>query len=258
MRSTIAPRGAQHALLVVAEAGGSARGQHDLAAVAVDVGLEEGDAVARASPPARCACTRRARRRAPPGPRRAAGRRCRRTGRTPRRSSGARARRSAESRCDRTATGSSPARSTPSDDPRITMGTSSSTGSPASRNAPSFSRADAARAAAAAAVSARDADLVGVGDRLDLGAPARGRPADDELAVDLRVADEEEVEDAAVHADRHPQGDAARPPCRCGRSSSAACASGRRRGRRAARGPRPWKSSSTASPPHFTSPAPSS
>ena len=61
-------------------------------------------------------------------------------------------------------------------------------------------------------------DLAGRGQHLHLGAPARGRPADDELAVDLRVADEEEVEPAAVHAHRHaqahPAGRRAGPPDR--------------------------------------------
>jgi hypothetical protein len=54
------------------------------------------------------------------------------------------------------------------------------------------------------------ADLTGAGRRFHVGGDARRRAADEQLSVDVRVTDEEEVELAAVHADRHSQGDAAR------------------------------------------------
>ena len=92
-----------------------------------------------------------------------------------------------------------------------------------------------------------------------VGGDARRRARDEQLAVVRRVADQEEVE---------------RSRCGCRPTSAASTAPGGRlepadlaqRGahpvRRAAgaraRAPGPSKSSSTASPPHFTSPAPSS
>ena len=54
-----------------------------------------------------------------------------------------------------------------------------------------------------------EADLPGRSRCLGLRGGARAGSADQQLAVDVRVADEEEVEVAAVHADRHPQHDRA-------------------------------------------------
>ena len=58
-------------------------------------------------------------------------------------------------------------------------------------------------------------DLAGVGRALHRDDPVAAGPVTIELAV--RVADEEEVERAAVHADRHPQVDPCRPGSRSGR-----------------------------------------